>query len=107
LFRVWVEPFRGPKIRAVAAGRRTVTSPYAATKGGVNALVRAAAVDLGRYGILVNAICPLSGMSANTSGMNFDTFPELHWRYGYPMVLLLMLGTSAALFRFFRRSDWL
>ena len=40
-------------------------APYVASKGGVNALVRAAALDVGAYGIRVNAICPSQGMSAN------------------------------------------
>jgi NAD(P)-dependent dehydrogenase (short-subunit alcohol dehydrogenase family) len=38
---------------------------YAATKGGVNALVRGLAVEIGHHGIRINAICPLHGMSAN------------------------------------------
>ncbi|WP_239332975.1 SDR family NAD(P)-dependent oxidoreductase [Frankia sp. CiP3] len=38
---------------------------YTASKGGVNALVRGAAFDLGAYGIRVNAICPTHGMSVN------------------------------------------
>lgn len=38
---------------------------YAAGKAGVNGLVRAAAYDLGKYGIRVNAVCPAHGMSVN------------------------------------------
>jgi NAD(P)-dependent dehydrogenase (short-subunit alcohol dehydrogenase family) len=37
---------------------------YAAAKSGVVGLTRGAAVDLGKYGIRVNAMTPLSGMSA-------------------------------------------
>ena len=40
-------------------------SLYAASKGGVNGLVRGLAVDLGAYGIRVNALCPMLGMSPN------------------------------------------
>jgi NAD(P)-dependent dehydrogenase (short-subunit alcohol dehydrogenase family) len=38
---------------------------YSASKAGANGLVRAAAVELGRYGIRANALCPMWGMSAN------------------------------------------
>jgi NAD(P)-dependent dehydrogenase (short-subunit alcohol dehydrogenase family) len=44
---------------------------YTAGKGGVNALVRGAAFDLGKYGIRVNAVCPSHGMS-----VNFGLVPE-------------------------------
>lgn len=40
-------------------------SLYAATKGGINALTRGLAVDLGRFNIRVNAICPAIGVSSN------------------------------------------
>ena len=38
---------------------------YCATKAGVNGLVRGLSLDLGRYGIRVNAIAPTHGMSPN------------------------------------------
>jgi magnesium transporter len=40
-------------------------------------------------------------------GMNFDRMPELHWRYGYFMVLALIAAGCIALYASFRRSGWL
>ena len=40
-------------------------------------------------------------------GMNFTNIPELDWRFGYPMALLLMVITSVTLWVIFRRRGWL
>ena len=40
-------------------------------------------------------------------GMNFDLMPELHEHWGYPAVMLLMLGISLLIFIWFRRRGWL
>jgi magnesium transporter len=40
-------------------------------------------------------------------GMNFDGMPELHWRYGYPVALLLMACVCGILFWRFKKSGWL
>ncbi len=40
-------------------------------------------------------------------GMNFDRMPELHWYYGYPAALTLMLATSTMLYGIFKRRRWL
>jgi magnesium transporter len=40
-------------------------------------------------------------------GMNFDSMPELHWSWGYPVSLLLMLGVSVTLYVVFKRRDWI
>ncbi|MCM0752651.1 magnesium transporter [Brucella pseudogrignonensis] len=40
-------------------------------------------------------------------GMNFANMPELATRFGYPAVLVLMLGISLFLFMRFRQSGWL
>jgi magnesium transporter len=40
-------------------------------------------------------------------GMNFEQMPELHWRYGYFMVLGFIAAGCIALYATFRRSGWL
>jgi len=44
---------------------------------------------------------------AGIYGMNFDHMPELHWQFGYPMALTLMVVVVFALYRAFKRSGWL
>jgi magnesium transporter len=40
-------------------------------------------------------------------GMNFEFMPELSWRFGYPVVLGLMLILSVGMILYFRRRKWL
>lgn len=44
---------------------------------------------------------------ASVYGMNFSFMPELDWRYGYPLALLLMLASSLGCYWFFRWRSWL
>jgi len=53
------------------------------------------------------AIIAVPTMIAGVYGMNFDTMPELHWRFGYPLVMAVMIGACVSLFVGFRRSGWL
>jgi magnesium transporter len=40
-------------------------------------------------------------------GMNFKYMPELEWRWGYPIVLLIMLGIGIFMLIYFRKKRWL
>ena len=40
-------------------------------------------------------------------GMNFEFMPELHWKIGYPLVLILMAVVSVLMITYFRRRKWL
>lgn len=40
-------------------------------------------------------------------GMNFDVMPELHWAFGYPMAVILMVGFAALLYWIFKRRKWM
>jgi len=53
------------------------------------------------------AIIAVPTMVFGMYGMNFDHMPELRWRFGYPLVLLVVLVICAALHRSFKRSGWL
>ncbi|HET7838064.1 MAG TPA: CorA family divalent cation transporter, partial [Variovorax sp.] len=39
-------------------------------------------------------------------GMNFQHMPELQWRFGYPLALLLIAAISGYLYYRFRRAGW-
>ena len=40
-------------------------------------------------------------------GMNFENMPELHWEYGYPFALGLMVAGGFVLWRVFKKNNWL
>ncbi|HEY0475590.1 MAG TPA: magnesium and cobalt transport protein CorA, partial [Kribbella sp.] len=44
---------------------------------------------------------------ASVYGMNFTNMPELHWRYGYPYAMALMVGVGGILYRVFKKRGWL
>jgi magnesium transporter len=53
------------------------------------------------------AMITVPTLIAGIYGMNFRHMPELDWRFGYPLVLVLMAGVCGLLYRSFRRSGWL
>ncbi|MFF4284855.1 magnesium/cobalt transporter CorA [Streptomyces sp. NPDC001633] len=40
-------------------------------------------------------------------GMNFQNMPELHWGFGYPFAIGLMVVVCVSLYFIFKRRDWL
>lgn len=54
----------------------------------------------------VTAVLMVDALIAGIYGMNFENIPELHWTYGYPWALFLMLGATALLLLIFRRIRW-
>ncbi|MGO4592297.1 magnesium/cobalt transporter CorA [Leifsonia sp. 2TAF2] len=40
-------------------------------------------------------------------GMNFRVMPELHWAFGYPFALLLMVAMGVGLYFVFKRKGWI
>ena len=53
------------------------------------------------------AILAVPTMVAGIYGMNFEHMPELHWRFGYPLVLAIVLVVCGLLYRRFKRAGWL
>ena len=53
------------------------------------------------------AIAAANTLIAGVYGMNFEHMPELEWRYGYYLVLVVMVVSGVGLYRLFKRSGWL
>jgi len=53
------------------------------------------------------AIIAVPTALAGIYGMNFDYMPETHWRFGYPLVLLVIFSFCGWLYHIFRKNRWL
>ncbi len=56
--------------------------------------------------IIATIFIPITFL-ASIYGMNFDHIPELHWRYGYPMILAVMGVIAGSMLLWFWRKGWL
>jgi len=56
--------------------------------------------------IMASIFIPLTFL-AGIYGMNFEFMPELHWRWAYPALLVLMGTLGAGMLLYFKRKDWL
>ncbi|NEB01507.1 magnesium and cobalt transport protein CorA [Streptomyces sp. SID13726] len=53
------------------------------------------------------AVIAVPTMVCGVYGMNFDHMPELHWTFGYPLVMSVIAVACLTLYRGFRRNGWL
>ncbi len=56
--------------------------------------------------IIATIFIPLTFI-AGIYGMNFENMPELHWKYGYFAIWILMAIIIAFMIRYFKRKRWL
>lgn len=53
------------------------------------------------------AMAAIPTLIAGVYGMNFEHMPELHWVWGYPAVVAVMVVLELLLYRNFKRRGWL
>ena len=63
--------------------------------------------DLMKIFTVVTAVFLPLTLLAGWYGMNFSNMPELHWKYGYPAVILLSVVIVAVLLVYFKKKKWL
>lgn len=59
-----------------------------------------------RLTIIATFFAPLTVITG-IYGMNFTNMPELQWKYGYPIVIGIMIVVSFGLYIFMRKKKWL
>ena len=53
------------------------------------------------------AILAVPTLGVGVYGMNFDHMPELHWKFGYPIIIVVMAGICMLMYLTFRGRKWL
>ncbi len=56
--------------------------------------------------IIATIFMPLTFL-AGIYGMNFKYMPELTWRWGYPVLWLIMIGIGIFMLAYFKKKNWL
>jgi magnesium transporter len=56
--------------------------------------------------IIATIFMPLTFL-AGIYGMNFEFMPELGWRWGYPLIWMVMLGIGIFMLFYFKKKKWL
>ncbi|MBU0549609.1 MAG: magnesium/cobalt transporter CorA [Candidatus Omnitrophica bacterium] len=56
--------------------------------------------------IIATIFIPLTFI-AGVYGMNFKNMPELDWRWGYPLVWVLIISVALLMLSYFKRRKWL
>lgn len=56
--------------------------------------------------VIATIFIPLTFI-AGVYGMNFDFMPELHWRYGYLVIWIIMIIILLGMLYYFKRKKWL
>jgi magnesium transporter len=104
----------GPQIKSQTRDLKSLTDHATYMGGTITFLLDAA---LGLISIEQNAVLKIFSVSAivfmpptlvaGIYGMNFDILPELHWRFGYPWALGVMVASAILPYAFFRWRGWL
>lgn len=63
--------------------------------------------DVVRILTLVSIFLMPLNLVVGVYGMNFEFMPELHWRMGYPLVILLMVGIEVGIYLLLKKKRWI
>jgi magnesium transporter len=58
------------------------------------------------FSVVAVALMPPT-LIASAYGMNFQFMPELHWEWGYPFAIMMMIASAVVPLWYFRRRGWL
>lgn len=101
-------------LKTVARDVSSLTDMAAFMSSNITFLLDAA---LGLINIQQNAIIKIFSVAAviflpptlvgTVYGMNFDHMPELHWAFGYPFALAMMVVSAVLPYLWFKKKGWL
>lgn len=110
----WLDQENQSRLKALLHDAATLSDHASFMSGKISFLLDA---TLGLINIEQNRIIKIFSIAAviflpptlvaSIYGMNFDVMPELHWKFGYPMAVLFMVGSVVSTIWVFRRRRWL